>query len=149
MNKISQRIAISAALMMFLTGCSQQQIAGDSSQVSPDQVSKNCPSCNAPVVKPVDEPPVVAAVKPAPKPTVRKVYQKRRHVPTVPSKKQASSQMVSRIQQALSAKGYNVGNVDGVMGTKTISALSAFQRANRLPTGDLNLATMRALGLMR
>ncbi|MEE9303537.1 MAG: peptidoglycan-binding domain-containing protein [Thiotrichaceae bacterium] len=80
MNNISKTITTCAALVMFLTGCSQQQVSGDSSQaagssqvagssqqvagasqaqqVSPEQVSADCPSCNAPKVEPVaDTPP--------------------------------------------------------------------------------------------
>ena len=81
MNTISKTISISATLVLLLAGCSQQKVSGDSSQVagssqqvagssqqvagssqqvagssqqvSPDQVSKNCPSCNAPKVEPI------------------------------------------------------------------------------------------------
>jgi hypothetical protein len=74
MNNISKTLSISATLVLLLAGCSQQQVSGDSSQVagssqqvagssqqvagssqqvSPDQVSANCPSCNAPKVEPV------------------------------------------------------------------------------------------------
>ncbi|MEE9351585.1 MAG: peptidoglycan-binding domain-containing protein [Thiotrichaceae bacterium] len=69
MNNISKTLSISATLVLLLAGCSQQQVSGDSSQVagssqqvagssqqvSPDQVSENCPSCNAPKVEPVAE----------------------------------------------------------------------------------------------
>ncbi|HHL19628.1 MAG TPA: peptidoglycan-binding protein [Thiothrix sp.] len=54
--------------------------------------------------------------------------------------------MVKRLQSALSAKGYNPGATDGVMGSRTSSALSAFQKANNLPSG-MNDATLKALGI--
>ncbi len=69
MNNISKTLSISATLVLLLSGCSQQQVSGDSSQVagssqqvagssqqvSPDQVSKSCPSCNAPIVEPIPQ----------------------------------------------------------------------------------------------
>ncbi len=85
MNNVSKTFAISAALVVFMTGCSQQQVSGDSSQaaggasqvagssqqvagasqtqqvagssqqVSPEQISTNCPACNAPDIVPVKE----------------------------------------------------------------------------------------------
>jgi len=55
--------------------------------------------------------------------------------------------MVSQVQQALNSRGYDAGSVDGVMGGKTKAALIKFQTDNALPTGNLNIATMKALGL--
>ncbi len=135
---------------------SSQQIAGSSQQTQTAPVTKtdaDCRGCNAPkveaVVKPAPKPvAAVARPRPAPKPTPRPrvAYQPRQHVPTVPNKKNASSSMVKSLQSALSAKGYNPGATDGVMGSRTSSALNAFQKANNLPSG-MNDATLKALGI--
>jgi hypothetical protein len=54
---------------------------------------------------------------------------------------------VRQIQQALKQRGYDVGELDNVMGPKTISAITRFQKGNNLETGNMNTATLRALGL--
>lgn len=54
---------------------------------------------------------------------------------------------ISSIQRALKAAGYNPGSIDNVFGTQTKEALKAYQRANGLPVGNLNLETLRALGV--
>lgn len=51
-------------------------------------------------------------------------------------------------QIALARKAISSGSVDGVMGSQTRAALSAFQRANALPvTGELDAPTRNALTL--
>jgi len=55
--------------------------------------------------------------------------------------------LVSRLQIALSTKGFNPGPIDGVLGPDTMSAVSAFQRQNNLVTGQLTLETVNALGV--
>ena len=54
---------------------------------------------------------------------------------------------ISAIQRALHAEGFNPGAVDGRVGPGTLSAVSAYQRANNLPVGELNMATIKALGV--
>ena len=50
------------------------------------------------------------------------------------------------LQSRLTAHGYPVGIIDGVLGTKTLAALTAFQRAYRLPvTRRADAATVEAL----
>jgi peptidoglycan hydrolase-like protein with peptidoglycan-binding domain len=50
------------------------------------------------------------------------------------------------LQSRLTAHGYPVGRIDGVIGTKTIAALRAFQRGKSLPiTGQADAATVAAL----
>ncbi|MBL7784973.1 MAG: peptidoglycan-binding protein [Chitinophagales bacterium] len=61
---------------------------------------------------------------------------------TTPSK-------ISQIQDALRAKGYDPGPSDNVLGGKTRAALQQFQKDNNLPVGNLNMETMRALGVER
>lgn len=52
------------------------------------------------------------------------------------------------IEWALSRIGANTGNVDGVWDPQTVQAVRTFQQAKGLePTGNLNLATLAALGL--
>ena len=52
------------------------------------------------------------------------------------------------IQKALARKGFNPGKIDGKLGLGTVTALTAFQRQNGLPTGKLNRATLKALDLI-
>ncbi len=55
---------------------------------------------------------------------------------------------ISSIQRALSAKGYNPGAIDGVIGSNTIKAVNEFQSGNKLPTDKyINIETVRALGI--
>jgi peptidoglycan hydrolase-like protein with peptidoglycan-binding domain len=54
---------------------------------------------------------------------------------------------VSGLQGRLAALGYNVGPIDGILGQRTRSALSAFQFAQGLQgTGQLDQATRDKLG---
>ena len=54
---------------------------------------------------------------------------------------------IIEIQQALQARGYNPGPMDNIMGSRTRTALEAFQRDNGLPVGNVNIDTLRALGI--
>jgi regulator of extracellular matrix RemA (YlzA/DUF370 family) len=56
---------------------------------------------------------------------------------------------IRQIQEALIAKGYNVGDAgaDNVMGSATRNALIQYQRANKLPVGNLNMETLKSLGI--
>ena len=52
-----------------------------------------------------------------------------------------------RLQARLKAQGYDVGTVDGVFGTQTRAAISAYQRHNGLPvTGEPSMALLQRLG---
>lgn len=56
---------------------------------------------------------------------------------------------VKDVQAALKRQGFNIGTPDGQWGTQTANALQDFQRRNGLdPTGNLNLATLDALGVL-
>ncbi len=55
--------------------------------------------------------------------------------------------IVRKVQQALTDKGYLVGSIDGVMGRQTKIALEKFQQDKALPIGNLNIKTLKALGL--
>ena len=58
-----------------------------------------------------------------------------------------TSSKVLNVQRALSSMGYNPGPADGVMGMKTQTALKQFQTDKGLPIGNLNLETLKALGV--
>jgi outer membrane murein-binding lipoprotein Lpp len=51
------------------------------------------------------------------------------------------------VQKALKAKSFDPGPLDGIYGGQTRSAVHAFQKANKLPTGALTYGTVKALGL--
>jgi len=56
---------------------------------------------------------------------------------------------ITEIQQALKTAGYNPGPIDGSIGSQTMTAVNAFQRAKGLPVDNyLNIATVRALGIL-
>lgn len=58
-----------------------------------------------------------------------------------------TTQAVESLQRALQKAGYNPGGIDGVIGSKTRSALEAYQRAKGLPVGGLTLDTLKSLGV--
>ena len=58
-----------------------------------------------------------------------------------------TSSKVRQVQEALSAAGYNPGTADGVMGVKTQTALKQYQNDKGLPVGNLNLETLKSLGV--
>ena len=55
-----------------------------------------------------------------------------------------SNQTVRNIQKALKDMGYNIGSI---MGGQTQTALKQFQQDNGLPIGNLNLETLKTLGI--
>ena len=59
----------------------------------------------------------------------------------------AGPTLVTDIQRALSKAGYNPGPIDGVIGGQTMEAVTTFQQAKGLPTGQLTIETIRALGV--
>jgi murein L,D-transpeptidase YcbB/YkuD len=55
---------------------------------------------------------------------------------------------IARVQQALNARGYHAGPVDGQWGQSTMDAVRRFQQAAGLPvTGELGPNTLNALGV--
>jgi len=70
---------------------------------------------------------------------------------TIPAVARAEgSIIVSEAQQALKAKGFDPGAVDGVAGAKTRSAIMAYQKANNLDAdGMLGPQTLEGLGVKR
>jgi Putative peptidoglycan binding domain len=57
------------------------------------------------------------------------------------------SGIIRAMQTELKKRGYEAGEIDNVLGTKTKAACIRFQKDNHLPVGTLNLETLRALGL--
>ena len=56
----------------------------------------------------------------------------------------------NEVQEALKAKGFDPGPIDGRMGPKTRTALKAFQEANGLKgTGELDNAAADKLGIAK
>ncbi len=61
----------------------------------------------------------------------------------------SSPEMVRRAQGALKEQGYYEGEADGVMSSRTSSALRAYQREHNLQeTGDLDPQTAKSLGII-
>jgi hypothetical protein len=56
--------------------------------------------------------------------------------------------VIRRLQTALGEAGYDAGPVDGSLGYMTRRAVEAFQRDHDLPTGELTMETLDALGVM-
>ncbi len=56
-----------------------------------------------------------------------------------------------KVQEALVAKGYNIGTagIDGAFGAASKAALVKFQRDNGLPVGQMDIETLKALGINR
>ena len=58
-----------------------------------------------------------------------------------------TANLVSRLQRALNEAGFKAGTVDGILGKSTMSAISSYQKANGLASGQLTLETIRKLGI--
>jgi len=55
--------------------------------------------------------------------------------------------VVASLQQALSGKGFNPGDIDGVLGSATVNAVEAYQRANGLARGGITMETLKSLNV--
>jgi hypothetical protein len=60
-----------------------------------------------------------------------------------------SRPLVRDIQRALEGSGHSPGPIDGIIGRQTRAALKSFQKAKGLPSGELTVATLDALGVNR
>jgi len=54
---------------------------------------------------------------------------------------------IRQIQSALSSRGYDPGPNDNILGSRTKAALTKFQKDNNLPVGQLDMETLKALGI--
>jgi hypothetical protein len=61
--------------------------------------------------------------------------------------KDFTKEKIMAVQQALKTSGYEAGTPDGAMGAQTKLALSNFQKDKGLPVGNLDVETLKALGL--
>lgn len=59
-----------------------------------------------------------------------------------------TSGTVKSIQRALSGAGFSPGPIDGIIGSRTMSAVNAYQKAKSLMQGSLSMETIKSLGLM-
>ncbi len=55
--------------------------------------------------------------------------------------------VISKVQQALKAAGFNPGPVDGMAGSATLRAVDAYQRDKGLARGGLTMDTLKSLGV--
>ncbi len=55
--------------------------------------------------------------------------------------------IIARLQQALKGKGFNPGDVDGVLGSSTLSAVEGYQRASGLARGGVTMETLNSLNV--
>jgi predicted proteasome-type protease len=58
-----------------------------------------------------------------------------------------SQSLVTDLQRALQRAGFNPGDIDGMIGRQTLTAVDEFQRTKNLARGGLTLATLDALGV--
>jgi len=64
---------------------------------------------------------------------------------TVTKRTNVTQDIIARLQQALKTKGFNPGDVDGVLGSATLSAVEAYQRASGLARGGVTMETIESL----
>ncbi len=96
-----------------------------------------------------------SSIKRVKKKTTKSAVTKKRVAPKAASKTEKQSKSATKkgivygIQQALKAKGFDPGTLDGKMGAGTAAALKAFQSSRGLPVGQLTKDTFKALGLIK
>ena len=80
--------------------------------------------------------------------TTRKVSDGRYEWRSILCETNATPERIRQLQQALKAKGFEPGPIDGVLSTKTMTAVNLFQQANKLPVDPyVNVQTVTALGV--
>jgi len=55
--------------------------------------------------------------------------------------------IIANLQQALKAKGFNPGDIDGVLGSSTLSAVEGYQRSAGLARGGVTMETLDSLSV--
>lgn len=58
-----------------------------------------------------------------------------------------TTERITQIQRALKAAGYDPGPIDNVFGAQTKAALVKYQQDKNLPVGNLNMETLKSLGV--
>ncbi len=56
-----------------------------------------------------------------------------------------TQEVIAALQQALDAEGFDPGDIDGVLGGSTMTAVEAYQRSNGLARGGLTMETLEEL----
>ncbi len=56
-------------------------------------------------------------------------------------------ELITQIQQSLQTAGFNPGDIDGVIGRDTLTALDGYQRKNDLARGGVTMETLEKLGV--
>jgi len=77
-----------------------------------------------------------------------KVTEERMEWQPILCKTNTTPDIITRIQRALKKAGFNPGPIDGVIGSQTKAAITAFQKAKGLAIGGLTLKTLKKLGVM-
>ena len=60
---------------------------------------------------------------------------------------ETTPEMARRIQQALADAGYNPGDIDGIVGSKTMKAVKSYQQDKGLTVGKISNKTLDSLGV--
>lgn len=60
---------------------------------------------------------------------------------------QMTSELIRSLQLALQREGFPPGPIDNIFGVQTKAALKKYQEAKKLPIGNLDVQTMKSLGL--
>ena len=67
---------------------------------------------------------------------------------TLPGNSQKFSEIVKKVQAALYLKGYNTGDINGIIGIQTKVSIAKFQQDSNLPvTGTITTEVLDALGI--
>jgi hypothetical protein len=97
---------------------------------------------SAPTQKRIDIPAVIETVA-----KKVKVADERREWRNVLCETNMTPGVLTDLQKALKAAGYNPGPIDGSIGAQTMRAVDEYQRANGMERGGLTLSTLKALGV--
>ena len=97
---------------------------------------------SAPTQKRIDIPAVIETVA-----KKVKVSDERREWRGVLCETNMTPGIMTELQQALKAAGFDPGPLDGAIGAQTMRAVDDYQRAKNLERGGLTLSTLKSLGL--
>jgi hypothetical protein len=97
---------------------------------------------SAPTQKRIDIPAVIETVA-----KKVKVTDERREWRGVLCETNMTPGIMTELQQALKAAGFDPGPLDGAIGAQTLRAVDDYQRAKGMERGGLTLSTLKALGL--
>lgn len=58
-----------------------------------------------------------------------------------------TKELITQIQQSLKTAGFNPGDIDGVIGRSTLTALDGYQREHDLSRGGVTMQALEKLGV--